>query len=416
VEIFIARQPILDTGRTVRAYELLFRDSLQNTFSAHDGTEATRQVMVNGFIHFGMPMLTGGRRAFINITREVLLREYVLLFPKTSVVAEILEVVEPDAETVGACRHLKENGYTIALDDFAQLEGYEALLELADIVKIDLRATNAEQRHLIVQRARQINRRIQLLAEKVETHEELNQALDEGFTLFQGYFFAKPEILHKKEVPGNKLQYLRLLGELHRPELDIEHLEALIRNDVSLSYRLLRYINSAFFGWRSEIRSLKHALVLLGERDIRKWASLVALSCLGEDKPLALLITGLTRARFAEMVAAATGMAEQADHLFLVGAFSVIDAILDRPLSEALSGLAIPAEVHATLLGKPGPARERFELVIAYEQADWSRLSSLAHSIGMEEARIPEMYAGAVSWAEKSFSAPIESVRPPEAS
>ncbi len=412
MEVFIARQPIFDRGRVVRAYELLFRGGVENVFSAQDGNEATRQVLVNGFIHFGMPMLTAGGRAFINLTRDVLVQECIHLFPPSVVVAEILETVDEDPEVVRACIRLKDRGYMIALDDFVDVAGHQDLLRLADIVKLDFRALGPAERTDLKRRLLAVNPHVRLLAEKVETYQEFQQAIDEGFTYFQGYFFAKPEMLRKKTIPGSRLHYIELLRELYRSDLDLYRLEAVMRQDMSLSYRLLRYINSAFFGWRSEIRSLRHALVLMGERDIRKWAALVALSCMSDDKPVALLLTGLTRARFCEQIAERSGMAKEADQLFLAGMFSVIDAVIDKPLLEALETIAIPKPVFEALVGQGGPHRMRLDLVLAHENANWSKVSELAEAVGIPERDLPELYLEAVAWAEKSFSPPIDSSPP----
>ncbi len=272
-------------------------------------------------------------------------------------------------------------------------------------MRIDFRNTSAERRNRLVAGVRRQNKSAQLLAERVETQEEFEFALDEGFTLFQGYFFAKPDLVRRKEIPGSKIHYLRLLRELHQSEMSLSGLEHIIRQDMSLSYRLLKYINSALFVWRSEVKSIRHALSLLGERDIRKWASLVALSYLGEDKPIQLLLTGLIRAAFGERIAAAIGRKEDAEGLFLVGMFSVIDALLDRPLEEALRTLAIAPAVQAALLGKPGLYRGCLDLILSFERGAWDQAAAIIRALSLPEEQVGAIYVASVEWAEQCLSA-----------
>ena len=220
MEIFVARQPIFDASRDVIAYELLFRDGLANAFSGIDGTEATRQVMLNTFVLFGLHRLTAGRPAFVNFTRDALLSDMVTLFPMHSMVIEILESVTEDNEVLEQCRRLRDAGYAIALDDFTQVEGHEALLEFADIVKVDFRLVAPNERRALARYFR--GKKIRLLGEKVETYDDFREAQDAGYALFQGYFFAKPEIMNRNDVPGLRVHHLRLLRELRRPGVSVE--------------------------------------------------------------------------------------------------------------------------------------------------------------------------------------------------
>ncbi len=402
MEIFIARQPIFDKQKKVIAYELLFRSGLVNAFDLRDGTAATIQVMVNSFLHFGIGTLTGGKRAFINITREVLSKEYIHLFPSELVVPEILEDIPPEPDVLEACAKLKKAGFLVALDDFVCLEGYEPLADLADIVKVDFMAADeTAQREL----ARSLGqKKVTLLAEKVETHEDFQRAVEMGYQYFQGYFFAKPEILSERNVPGTKIHYMQLMQKLMSPELEFDGLEEVIKRDISLSFRLLKYVNSAFFGWRTEVRSIHHALVLLGERDIRRWASLVAVTQLGDDKPLELLFTSLVRARFCEGLAQLVKIKYHAQDLFLMGMFSVLDALLDRPHEEVLKDIPLSDNIFGALTGERNLFRDILDLVIFYEQGDWTRMGEITGQFGIEEAQIPGIYFNAVEWAQESLN------------
>lgn len=417
MDLYIARQPIFDATRDVIGYELLFRDGLSNCFGSTDGNEATRQVLLNTFVLFGLSRLTGGRPAFINFTREYLFNDLIRLFPPHSVVVEILEDIPADPEVVAACRWLKESGYTLALDDVTALEPYGTLLELVDIVKVDFRATPPEQRRAMAKRL--MGSTVRLLAEKVETYQEFREAVDEGFALFQGYFFSKPEIVRKRDVPGNKAQYLRLLRELRKPDVTVDGLERIIKQDISLSYRLLKYINSPLFGLRSEIRSVRHALTLLGERDVRRWSMLAALSGLAPEKPSELLETGLMRARFCETLSGVLGAdaREAADEMFLVGLFSVLDALLDVSLEEAVRDAGVPARVKAALLGVPSPLRDVLELVSAYERGEWESVAKLLDALNVDLRAVAQVFVDSVDWARHASRAqsdgPWSSIPPP---
>jgi EAL and modified HD-GYP domain-containing signal transduction protein len=297
-----------------------------------------------------MKEMTGGKKAFINFTRDLLLEEYATILPKDVVVVEILENVEPDEEIVAACQKLKQAGYTVAMDDFVSYEEkFEPLINLTDIIKIDFIEADAEDRKALVEMFQP--RGIKLLAEKVETKEEFDQAAEMGYTYFQGYFFSKPVIISGKDIPGFKLTYLQMLQEINSPEMDFRKIEDLIKREVSVSYKLLRYINSAFFGLRRKVESIRQALALLGERNIKKWISLIALSSMGEDKPMELAASSLIRAQFCESLAPKMGMRDREHDLFLMGLFSMIDAIIDRPMAEILDELSISEDIKVALSG-----------------------------------------------------------------
>ncbi len=408
VDLFIARQPIFDATRDVVGYELLFRNGLTNCFSGTDGNEATRQVLLSTFVLFGLGKLTGGRPAFINFTREFLFNDLVRLFPPQSVVVELLEDILPDHEVIAACRWLKEAGYTLALDDVTSLERYTDLIELVDIVKVDFRATPIEKRREMAEQLRA--RSVRLLGEKVETHEEFREAVNQGFALFQGYFFAKPELVQARDVPGNRVQYLRLLRELRAQKLDLAAVESVIKQDISLSYRLLKFINSSFFGLRSEIRSVRHALALLGERDLRRWATLATLSAAAPDKPVELLEIGLTRARFCEALSTvipASGR-DVAEEMFLVGLFSVLDALLDVPLEQAVREAGVPARVKAALLGVPSPWRQLLELALAYERGQWDLVSDRLEELRVDPRTVAQVFVDSMDWARQACTAQLD--------
>jgi EAL and modified HD-GYP domain-containing signal transduction protein len=405
MDIFVARQPIFDRKRNVVAYELLFRSGTDNFFDFHDGDMAASRVIDESLLGFGLDKLTAGRRAFVNFTRRVLVKQLYTLLPSRYVVIELLETVEPDQEVIQACIDLKDQGYTLALDDFVFHPKFRPLIELADIIKVDFLLSDKAERQKLPGLLRGSG--VELLAEKVETHEDLTEALDFGYKYFQGFFFCKPEIVQKKGIPGFKLNYLRFIQEVNRPDMDFDRLELIIKQEMSLSVKLLRYLNSAWFGWRHEVDSIRHAVRLLGERQIKKWASLVAMTGMGDDKPTELVVTSLIRARFCELLAPHVGLKHRDLELFLMGMLSLIDALMDRPLEDALAGISISADVKAALLGEDSPLSPVYQIVQAYERVDWDRLFSLASSLEIDGGTIAEMYADSVEWADEAFRAPL---------
>ncbi|MBI3802413.1 MAG: HDOD domain-containing protein [Nitrospirae bacterium] len=402
MDIFIARQPIFDRNQEVFAYELLFRSSLENFFSHPDLDQASSKVALDSFFTLGIDTITGGKKAFVNIGREMLVNGYVALLPRELTVVEILEVVQPDPAVLAAVRKLKQAGYLIALDDFVNHPHLKPLVDLTDIIKVDFLATDKKEQAALAEHY--APRGIQLAAEKVETRDAFEEALKLGYTYFQGYFFAKPTIIVGKEVPGFKLNYLRILQEIQQPELNHEKVEEILKTEVSLSYKLLRYINSAFFGWRVEIRSIQHAVVMLGEDDFKRWASFIALSSMGKDKPNELVFQAILRARLLERLAPAVRLSERAQDLFLMGLFSLIDAIVDRPIVDILIDLPIADDIKAALLGERGRLRDIYEMAVAYGQGAWGPFSELALKQGVDESRLPPIYREALEWASRSFS------------
>jgi len=397
---FIARQPIFDRCEQVYGYELLYRSGPRNWCTTDDRDAASLDV-ADSFLNSSARTLTAGRMAFINCTRQFLVNEYATLLPKDEAVIEILESIEPDAEVLAACRRLKDLGYALALDDFVYAEKFQPFVDLANIVKIDFQISAPSERQQAVARFAPLG--IQLLAEKVETRDEFAEARGSGYDYFQGYFFCKPQIVPNRHVPAFKAHYLRLLGAIAKTELDRDEVVALIDCEVSLCYKLLRFLNSPLFGFLSEISSTRHALALLGDEEVRKWASIAAVLGLAGNKSNELVLTALTRGHCCEMLVANRGAKRDGQSMFLLGVFSLMDAILDRPISEIVSEIALPDVVRAALLGKPNRHRKILELVTAFEAGRWGEVSELAVALRQDESQLPASYLQAVAWAQKIF-------------
>jgi c-di-GMP-related signal transduction protein len=313
------------------------------------------------------------------------------------VVVEILENIQPDEEVVDACRRLKEAGYTIALDDFVDSPGWAPLVALADIIKVDFRLTNQKEQRALV--SRHAHKNIRMLAEKVETHEEYTAGLQMGYSLFQGYFFCRPEMMHQRALPSFRLAYLELLRAATAPEFDIRELASKIKHEPSLTFRLLRYLNSAVFGLRAEIHSVPHALSLLGERELRKWIAVVSVGVLAEGKPDELMTVPLIRGRFCELLAPLAEMAGHANDLFLMGLLSVMDAILDQPIDSLLAELPVRREIKDALQTRAGLYWQLLEIAIAHEHADWEKVSELVSEMEMNEEQVSALYISSVHWS-----------------
>jgi c-di-GMP-related signal transduction protein len=392
---YVARQPIFDREEKVFGYELLFRDGLENAFSG-DKDVASRATLDRSLL-IGLDVLCDGKRAFVNCTRDTLIKGLVTLLPSTSTVVEILETVPADPDVLAACRSLKEAGYMIALDDYVADDPRESLVDLADIVKVEMQLTTEEQRTVLIKRFGPW--RCRMLAEKIETHADFVRARDQGFVYFQGYFFRRPEMMQTRDMPANRLNYLKMLQEVSRPELNVTGLENLIKEEASVCYRLLRYLNSPMFGFKSEIHSVRHALSILGERDLRRWVRLVAAVGAGQEKTSDLALSALVRGRFGELLA--PHVPHGKSDLFLLGLLSLIDAMLEMPMADVLERIALDQETKAVLLGRPSPLRPVFQLILAHESGEWAEAAALAETLHLEPEDVAACYWQAQQWARE---------------
>ncbi len=400
-ETFVARQPILDRSQAVYAYELLYRSGWNNSYDGVSSARATTDVILNALLHIGMDQLVGGKPAFVNFDRELLLGDLAGLLQPARIVIEVLETVEPDKEIVDRCRDLKKQGFKIALDDVTDLAKVGDLITVADFVKVDFRAASQHEQEKVVRQA--IKRSICLLAEKVETADEFEAAVRMGYTLAQGYFFARPKIIPGTNIPPAKLAFLRLLREANKSDLDLVRIEELLKREPALVYKLLRYLNSAAFAWEQPIESIRHALALLGTDQIRKWIGLLALSALTERSPASLTPVAIIRARFCELIAAKTGIETRSSELFLFGMLSLFEAILRRPTQEIIQHIELNADIRHALLnqGHTGDTVGTiYSLVTAYEAASWDTVDQCAQRLGISKLALSAIYRDAVSWAE----------------
>ena len=397
--LYAARQPILGRDSKLEGYEILFRGGPENRFDPGTDVEmASAATIEQGATAFGLDSLVGEHRAYVNLTRRALLGGYHRMLPPERAVIELLENIEPDREVIAACQAIRAEGYTLALDDYTFAPASEPLLDVVDVVKVDFKlARNACDARALEPLHR---RRLKLLAEKVETHEEHRAAMSAGYHLFQGYFFCKPQMIQTRDLAPSKLSALRFLSEVSRDESSFDKLEDIFRQDPALTVRLLRYLNSAAFGWRHEIGSLRHALNVIGLRPLRQWAMMMGLLSLADDKPHELSLTALSRARFAEKIAPDSGLRERGGELFLGGMLSLVDTMIGRPLAEVLASLAVPESVRAALTAGEQPLGPAIKLVTAYQTGDWTNVDAARADCPVDDGALDRAYVDSLSWAE----------------
>lgn len=399
-DVYVARQPIFDEHSKIFGYELLYRSGFENQYAAPDGDHASLAVLSDSAFVFGVEALAGSGRAFVNFTRSALVNDYARVLPPQRLVVEVLENVRVDDEVRAACKRLKDDGYLLALDDFDPRGPTGSLLDLADIVKIDFMAyTEPGSRQKL---AELLGRRgITLLAEKVETAEDVEQARQFGYAYAQGYFFARPEISHGTRSSGFKPHRLQLLRELNGADPDLDVIEELLRHDPALSYQIIRYLNSAAFGLRSRVQTIRQAVFMLGQAGLRTWATVVIMADAGSERPMELIVTSVARGRFCELAGLAIGLAGRQHDLSSLGLFSMIDVIVGRPLDETLDAVCLPADVDAAIRGEPGIFSDLLSLAKAYERADWLTVEKLVARVGLQASDVPAIYLEAVQWGNR---------------
>jgi EAL and modified HD-GYP domain-containing signal transduction protein len=398
---FLARQPIFDKDLKLYGYELLFRSEPAEVTEQISGDAATSAVISDSHFIKEINAIRCKKRAFVNFSRNTLTAGYAQLFPSRALGVAISKGVESDPEVLKALKELKGADYLVAVDDFAGEKARLPLVELADIVKVDFTTTSKEQQQEFAEQLKQED--LLLLAKNLERHNQVLAAQKMGYTLFQGYFFCKPLRLKGERIPETKITKLQLLQAVNQSPIDFEKVEEILRHDVAMSYKLLTYINSARFGLREKLNSIRQALVLLGQNNLRKWGSLMAFSFLADEKPSELLVTTVVRARFCELMADLLNRPEHRDNLFMIGMFSTLDALLDLPMTEALDQIPLADEIKGSLLGEQGIGRTVLDAVIGYEIGDWRRLTALHEQHVFEEDLVPYQYLQAVEMADSIF-------------
>lgn len=394
----VARQPIFMANKRVYGYELLFRDGISGLFPDIDGQVATSRVLSDTFLEMGIDKVTGNKKAFVNFSEQCLTAGFPELFPKDILVVEILEDVSPDDKIISVCRDLAGKGYTIALDDFVYREELEPLIATAHIIKFDFRLASMEK--LADDISVVSGRGLKLLAEKVETPHEFKKAVEVGFDYFQGFFFSKPDLLRKKTLSPSKIALVEMVAEVNNESFRLPRLEKMIARDISISYKLMRYVNSAFFRRIHEVSSIRQAVALLGEKEIRRFVSFIAMTDLAAGKPHELIRDSIVRAVFCELTALKGGITDGSEH-FTMGLFSVIDAILDQPMEEIMENLPLGKDLKDALTERAGRLAVFLSIVEFYISADWQRMEAACGELGIDHADMGRIYLDSVRKADR---------------
>lgn len=389
-QVMVGRQAIFDSNLQVIGYELLYRDSQMNAASFSDGDAVTARVMLNTFLEIGLDQMVGPHLAFINLTTKFLCDNLCDDFPKDRVVLEVLENIPMDDVVISAMKRLSAEGFTLALDDFEYEDKLRPMVEQAQMVKLDVMALGPKRLKNDVAALREFP--VKLLAEKIESQEIFEWCKTLGFDYYQGYFFCKPKIIEGKSIPPNQIAILTLLNKLQNPDTKMAEVEEIIKQDVSLSFKVLRYVNSAFFALPKKIDSIGQAACLVGLARLKTWSTLLVMAGM-QDKPMELLLMALVRAKMSELLATSLKEGNE-DEYFTVGLFSILDALLDKSMTEVLSHVDLTDSVRSALIEQNGKLGKVLQCVMAYEVGDWSGVQEL----GLDIPTLQQSYFDAMAW------------------
>ncbi|MGB2819464.1 MAG: HDOD domain-containing protein [Phycisphaerae bacterium] len=395
--VFATTQPIFDRQARIYGYEMDFQSGFEAEFAA--AAERAR-AGIDFWRAMGFDVILGLDRGHVTFTRELLIERVPILFPPDTLAVGVPGELRGDGDLIDACRELKDVGYKLELVNFTPDQADSVFLDLADIVRIGVAAMTGAELSAIC--GRLTGRGLWPLAAGVDTAEKHDQACKAGFCYFLGDFFRRPVLASDRELPSQKAHYLSLLAEVNKPELAYDELEAIIELDVAMTYRLLRFINSAWYGLKVVIESIRHALVLLGPREVQLWASLLVLHELGAEKPRELFRRCLIRAKMAEGIAPLVGMGSRASELFLMGMFSLVEALTDVPVARVLDGLSLGQDVKTALVDDKGPFGLVHAVVKYYESGQWQELLEPATALNLERLALPKAFGAAVQWADNA--------------
>ncbi len=367
-------------------------------FTGMDDDRATGEVLYNSFLVMGLKDLTDRTLAFINFSKALIDTEIPFLLPPSGVVVEVLERGEATQATVEACRRLRERGYRIAMDDFVQEDERSPLFDYADIIKVEYPAVRREDQLRLIKK---YGGRKTFLAEKIETREEYTLAVSMGYELFQGYFFSKPSVIGSKEIGSLNVNIFRVMEELNRSEPSFTAIAAHVERDLGLSYKLLKLVNSVYYGPVHKIRTLRHALAHLGVSGLRKWFSIMMLKDMQNVENAEMIKLSLSRAKLMELLAAEYGEEDNVPDCFFTGLFSFIDVLLNRPMRRILDGLPISETIKDALNGEDNPCRRLLDGVVAGEAGDWSRAECQQIIDAVGGARFMRLYMESLKWANR---------------
>ncbi|MBN7773401.1 EAL and HDOD domain-containing protein [Clostridium aminobutyricum] len=396
--LYIARQPIFDQYRDILAYELLYRDSNIDFAHITNSDVATQTVLSGSTLVASFEQLVDQKRAFINFTKNLIMNDTPFLFSKDHISIEILEDIIPDEAFIEKLRELKEKGYTLALDDFTPRYTYPEVISLMDIIKVDFMLTTPDEQLSIVQKYKRPG--LKFLAEKIENMAEFERAKRYGYHFFQGYYFSKPSILRFKDVASLSCNHLEIMDELQAPTPTYEKLTSIIEKDVSLAYKLFKYVNSPFFGGLHPISSIHEALVRLGFENIKSWIYLLILRSMSLGQTDELVAIALQRAKMLELMAEPLNLSARRGELFLVGLFSMMDILMNNSMEKILNELPLPAETKEAILYRENVLGKPLQIALHYEKGNWEEVEKLCQELHVSLEIVSTIYLKAVKWSE----------------
>ena len=405
MSFYVARQPILDRNKNLFAYELLLRDSLENIFPKNiNEDEATAKIIEGLEFNLGLESLTQGSIAFINFTHDSLINGFPLLLDKDKIVVEILETAKPGKKLLAACIDLKDKGYSIALDDYEHDSVWIYFFPYVDIIKLDYSLTSEEQFKEIIAALKPFPH-IKLLAEKIETYSDFQHGLSIGCEYFQGYFFSRPEIIKTIAFNPSQIAVVNLWSEINKPEQDIKKITSIFEEDINLSFKLLRYVQSPIFKRDTVIQSIKQAIIVLGHQEVKRFISLLFTAQFSIGKPQALTAMALSRGRFCELMVNATMPINSQPSAFLIGLLSLIDAMVDGDLQELMDKLPLHDDMKNAIINRTGESAYFLKLCELFEKADPQNIELFCQQINVDHEQSCRLFQDALNWADKRVSA-----------
>lgn len=388
MKAFVARQPVFNRNEMVVAYKLLFRSEPRVAYGATENEETAIRI------------ISGAKQVFIAFPRSLLQREdFITYLPRKAVIIEIAGDIEPNSEIVEICKKLKRQGHIIALDEGEFFSKLPDLTGIVDIIKVDFLATPYDRQQWIANEM--ADQRIRLMAERVETRADFEQAAALGYTYFQGSFFSKPKNIPAADRSADKMQYLQMLQEIYLPGFTYKRMEGTIKSNAIFSDQLLKYANSAAFEFRTPIDTVRHALILLGKKEVEKWLSILILREISRPISEEILVLAVARARFGELLAQKMSLRNLSSEVFLIGLFSLLECMANLPLDDLLTNLPVSSKVKSALSGNDNDLGAIYYLVMSYDKGRWSQFSYYAAKCNIDEKEVPAVYLQSLQWAEE---------------
>ena len=401
LQSFIGREPVLDEQTSTFGYELLIRGGTEKFLAPSDSDASAPAIIDDLSISKGVDLFSNDKKIFLKFTEKLLLEGYWSALPVENVIIELIDSIAPSAEVIDACKILKSNGYMLALDNFRYSSTLEPIIEIADILKINIKTATFKEVEAYAKKYKQTG--IKLLASRVDTLPEYYALRKLGYDYFQGYYFNKPEVIKSEQMPTSRITKLRLIHEVNKADFDFKEAEEILKHDPGLTVKLLKYVNSAALGLRSEVHGIRQALTMIGQRNLRKWISILAVSTFTDKKPGELMSTVVRRGQFCELLAPQFGFVEkEAQSLFLIGMFSLLDAVIDLPIEKVFKAVPLSDEIRDTVLGLDTPFRDILELAVTFEIGDWEKMARIIEKNKLQNQSVIEAHVKAIEWS-KSF-------------